>query len=291
LVGGETMALSPRRLSLVRRLYATPKGRIGGLLMAVVITVAVCAPLIARYDPLQQDLSAGGILQSVSTKHLLGTDELGRDVFSRIVYGSRISLLVAATSVTLAVLVGTILGTSAGSLGRWWDFAIMRFTDALLAFPVLVLAIAISAAINRGVLGLIVAVAVVNVPIFTRLTRAQTLHISEHQYMLAATAMGCGTIDKVAHHVIPNLVNVLIVQATVALSFAIIIEAGLSFLGLGVQAPAPDWGMMISTAEPFMLTAPHMMMAPAGAIFVTVLSLNLLGDALSDALDPRAVLE
>ena len=288
-VGDEASATTSARPSLAWRLFVMPKGRIGGLIMALVILVAIFAPLIAPYDPLQQNLTSTGILQGISRGHLLGTDDLGRDVFSRIVYGSRISLAVAGASIALAVIIGIGLGTSAAALGSWWDFVIMRFTDALLAFPVLVLAIAISAAVNQGILGLILAVVFVNVPIFTRLARAQTMQISEQQYIVAATAMGCGTMHKILRHVLPNLVNALIVQATVALSFAIIIEAGLSFLGLGVQAPAPDWGLMISTAETFMISAPHMMLAPAGAIFVTVLGLNLLGDALSDALDPRSI--
>lgn len=283
-----TAGLSIGRSSIVGRLFATPQGCIGGLIIAVIIAAALCAPLIARYDPLQQDLSSTGILQGVSGHHILGTDDLGRDIFSRILYGGRISLFIAGAAVALAVVLGTALGTIAASAGDWWDVVIMRLMDALLAFPVLVLAIALSLAVGRGMLGLIVAVTVVNIPVFTRLTRAQVLHINTQQYITAATAIGAGAFYKIRHHVIPNLVNALIVQATVALSFAIIIEAGLSFLGLGVQAPDPDWGVMISTAETFMIVAPHMMLAPAGAIFLTVLGLNLLGDALSDALDPRA---
>jgi peptide/nickel transport system permease protein len=281
-------SIPSERFLLARRVLATPQGWIGTLVTVLAVSVAIFAPFIAGHDPVQQDLTPQGILQGWSAGHLLGTDELGRDIFSRVVFGSRTSLSVAGTSVALAVALGIILGTSAGLLGRWWDRVIMRLTDALLAFPVLVLAIAISVALGRGLIGLILAVATVNTPIFTRLVRAQTLQIKERQYMIAATAMGASTIHKVVRHVLPNLVNALIVQATVALSFAIIIEAGLSFLGLGVQAPAPDWGTMIATAKAFMAYSPHMMLAPAGAIFVTVLGLNLLGDALSDALDPKA---
>jgi peptide/nickel transport system permease protein len=167
----------------------------------------------------------------------------------------------------------------------------MRLSDALLAFPVLVLAISISITIGRGALAVTVAVAVVNIPIFTRLARAQTLRINGRQYMTAATLMGAGTAYKVRRHVIPNLINPFIVQLSVALSFAIIIEAGLSFLGLGIQPPTPDWGVMVATGKTYMTLAPHMLLVPAGAIFVTVLGLNLLGDAVSDALDPRTAAE
>jgi peptide/nickel transport system permease protein len=154
-----------------------------------------------------------------------------------------------------------------------------------------VLAIAVSIGVGRGALAVIVAIATVNTPVFTRLARAQTLRINQRQYMTAATLMGAGTAHKVVRHVIPNLVNAFIVQGSVALSFAIIIEAGLSFLGLGIQAPTADWGVLVATAKTYMTVAPHMMLVPAGAIFVTVLGLNVLGDAISDALDPRSASE
>ena len=278
----ETTLERPR---LWRRLAETWAGRAGLAIVGAVLVVAIFAPLVAPYDPNAQDLTR--ILKPPSGRHLLGTDELGRDVLSRIFYGSRISLGVAAASVVLASLFGILFGTAAGSLGRWADRIIMRLADALLAFPVLVLAIAVSIGVGRGALATIVAIAVVNTPIFTRLARAQTLRINQRQYMTAATLMGASTVRKVARHVIPNLVNAFIVQGSVALSFAIIIEAGLSFLGLGIQAPTADWGVMVATAKTYMTLAPHTMLAPAGAIFVAVLGLNLLGDAVSDALDPR----
>jgi ABC-type dipeptide/oligopeptide/nickel transport system permease subunit len=259
---------------------------VGVAIVSAVVVVAIFASVISPYDPLTQDLT--GILKGPSARHLLGTDELGRDLLSRIFYGSRISLGIAASSVLLASVLGMLLGTAAASLGRWADRIIMRLVDALLAFPVLVLAIAVSIGVGRGALAVIVAIATVNTPVFTRLARAQTLQINQRQYMTAATLMGAGTVRKVVRHVIPNLINAFIVQGSVALSFAIIIEAGLSFLGLGVQAPTADWGVMVATAKIYMTLAPHMMLVPAGAIFVTVLGLNLLGDGLSDALDPRS---
>jgi peptide/nickel transport system permease protein len=273
------------RARLWRRLTATSSGRVGLAVVVAVAVVAIFAPLIAPSDPLEQDLA--NILKGPSGRHLLGTDELGRDMLSRIIYGSRISLGIAASSVLLAALLGMLFGTAAASLGRWADRSIMRLTDALLAFPVLILAIAISIGVGRGALAVIVAIAAVNTPVFTRLARAQTLRINERQYMTAATLFGASTVRKVARHVVPNLINAFIVQASVALSFAIIIEAGLSFLGLGIQPPTPEWGVMVATGKTYMPIAPHMMLAPAGAIFVTVLALNFLGDAVSDALDPR----
>ncbi len=289
LVAGAEVELAEtafERLPLTRRLVGTWAGRVGVAIVGAVVVAAIFAPVISPYDPLTQDLT--GILKGPSARHLLGTDELGRDLLSRIFYGSRISLGIAASSVLLASTLGMLLGTAAASLGRWADRIIMRLVDALLAFPVLVLAIAVSIGVGRGALAVIVAIATVNTPVFTRLARAQTLRINQRQYMTAATLMGAGTARKVVRHVIPNLVNAFIVQGSVALSFAIIIEAGLSFLGLGVQAPTADWGVMVATAKIYMTLAPHMMLVPAGAIFVTVLGLNLLGDGLSDALDPRS---
>jgi peptide/nickel transport system permease protein len=275
------------RQPLVRRFLSSPAGWLGGSLTLLVILMAVLAPLIATYDPLEQNLTVDGILQPPNRTHLLGTDELGRDVFSRIVYGSRTSLVVAVSSVGIGVLLGIILGTTAGTGPGWWSFSIMRSIDALLAFPLLVLAIAISVALGRGTNGLILAIAVVNIPVFTRLSRAQTLQIMERQFITANVAMGASTGYIIIRHVVPNLLNAIIVQATLAISFAIIIESGLSFLGLGVQAPAPSWGVMIASGKIYMIKAPHMMLMPAAALFLTVLGLNLMGDALSDALDPR----
>jgi ABC-type dipeptide/oligopeptide/nickel transport system permease subunit len=281
----EPVAEPLERARLWRRLTATSSGRVGLAVVGALVIVAIFAPLIAPRDPLEQDLA--NILKGPSGRHLLGTDELGRDMLSRIFYGSRISLGIATSSVLVAALLGMLFGTAAASLGRWADSSIMRLTDALLAFPVLILAITISIGVGRGALASIVAIAAVNTPVFTRLARAQTLRINQRQYMTAATLFGASTVRRVARHVVPNLINAFIVQASVALSFAIIIEAGLSFLGLGIQAPTPDWGVMVATGKTYMTIAPHMMLAPAGAIFITVLALNLLGDAVSDALDPR----
>jgi peptide/nickel transport system permease protein len=258
------------------------------MLTSLVVAMAVLAPFVAAQDPYHQDLTLSGIAQPPSRAHIFGTDELGRDVYSRVVFGSRISLFVAAASLALAAVVGIVLGTSAGMRGGTWDYIIMRLTDALLAFPVLVLAIAIAAAVGRGVSGLIIAIGAVNVPLFTRLARAQSLQLKSREFVVAATAAGAGAYRTIARHVLPNLMNTMIVQASVSISFAIIIEAALSFLGLGVQAPAPSWGLMIATARLRMASSPHLILAPGAVIVLTVLGLNLLGDAMSDALDPRS---
>ena len=273
--------------SFILRLFRTPAGWIGGGITGIVIAMAILAPVVAAHDPFEQDLTVSGITQPPTRAHVLGTDELGRDVYSRIVYGSRISLFIAGVSLGLAAAVGIVLGTSAGMVGGPWDHIIIRFTDALLAFPVLILAVAIAAAAGRGIAGLILAIATVNVPVFTRLVRAQCLQLRDREYVVAATAIGAGAYRKIARHVLPNLMNTLIVQASVSVSFAIIIEAGLSFLGLGVQAPLPSWGLMIATSRMHMASSPHMILAPAAVISLTVLGLNLFGDAVSDALDPR----
>jgi peptide/nickel transport system permease protein len=276
-----------RWLAFVPRVLDTAGGRIGAGIVTVVMAMTVFAPLVATSDPFQQDLTATGIAQPPGHAHLLGTDELGRDIFSRILFGGRISLGVAFASLGWATAVGVVLGTAAGVTGGSVDHVIMRLTDALLAFPVLILAIAIAAAVGRGVTGLVLAIGSVNVPVFTRLVRAQSLQLKDREFVLAAAAIGASTYRKIVRYLLPNLMNTLIVQVSVSISFAIIIEAGLSFLGLGVQAPAPSWGLMVATARLHMAAAPHMMMAPAAAISVTVLGFNLLGDAFSDALDPR----
>ena len=277
---------SLERPRLARRLLETWAGRVGVGIVGAVVLIALLAPVISPYDPDTQDILHR--LQGPSGAHLLGTDDLGRDLLSRTFYGSRISLGVAAASVAIAGVLGIAFGTFAASYGRWTDHIVMRLADALLAFPVLVLAIAISISVGRGASATIVAIAVVNAPVFTRLARAQTLRINQRQFMLAATLMGSSRARRIVRHVVPNVFNAFVVQGSVALSFAIIIEAGLSFLGLGIQAPAADWGVMVANAKTYMTIAPHMMLVPAGAIFVTVLGLNLLGDAISDALDPRS---
>lgn len=274
-----------------RQLWRNPSGVVGGLLALLVICLVLLAPVLTTYGPLEQDLTAGGILQGPSARHILGTDQLGRDVFSRVLYGGRISLAIAGASVFTALIGGLVLGTFAGMRAGWWGYGVMRFSDILQSFPLLLLAVMIAAVIGRGAVGIVIAIAVVNVPIFTRLTRARVLQIKEEEFVSAATAMGAKQLYTVVMHVMPNLVNTMLVQFTLSISFAIFIESGLSFLGIGIQAPRPSWGVMIADAKIYMSTSPHLMLAPAGGLFLTVLGFNLFGDALGDLLDPRTTFQ
>lgn len=272
--------------NVVKKVIKSPGGRIGGIITVIVVLGALFTPILAPHDPLSFQMS--GPLEGMSAEHLLGTDQLGRDLLSRILHGSRISLLIGILSVAFAIVVGVTLGAVAGLSRKSVDYAIMRIMDAILAFPLLVLAIAISIALGRGPLGLVLAIGVVNLPVFTRLTRAQILELREREFVLAAVIMGAETWYIVRRHLIPHLLSTLIVHATTALSFAIVMEAGLSFLGMGIQAPNPSWGVMIADSKAYMTFAPRLIFAPAIALFITVLGLNLFGDALTDVLDPAA---
>ena len=266
----------------------TPGGSVGAVLVVLVVLMALFAPWLAPYDPLAQNLTPQTVLKGPNTANWLGTDLLGRDVLSRTLHGLRFSLAITLFGGGIAVLSGLTLGTLAGSLGGWWDRGIMRLMDACLAFPLLVLAIAVAVAFGRGAIGAVTAIAFVNLPVFTRLVRGQMLRLNRSDYMLAAIVMGAGTFWRIRRHAIPNLINPVIVQATVALSFGVLIESGLSFLGLGLQPPAPSLGLMIADAKAYMPVAPHLVFVPSAAIFATVLGFNLLGDALSDALGRTA---
>jgi len=284
---GAAVPAPPRPPGLVARVARSWTGGVGLALIGLVAASALLAPLLSPADPLAQQLSAGTIFQAPSAAHPFGTDNLGRDVLSRVLHGMRFSLGVALASVGIAVAIGLVAGTLAGTLGGWWDRALMRLVDSFLAFPVLILAIAISVALGRGAGGVILAIAFVNVPVFTRLARAQTLKIEQAQYMTAAVLMGSSLPTRILRHTLPNMLNPVLVQASVALSFAVLIESGLSFLGLGIPAPAPSLGLMIAEAKAYIALAPHMVAFPSLAIVVTVLGFNLLGDAAGDATDPR----
>ncbi|HLJ60174.1 MAG TPA: ABC transporter permease [bacterium] len=255
------------------------------VVVALAIAAALGAPYIAPGNPVRGDLSDA--LLPPSPAHWFGTDDLGRDEVARLIYGARVSLVAGMISVGIAAAVGVPLGLAAGFAGGLPDEAIMRAVDAILAFPALVLALAISAALGPGLVSSMLAIGFVTIPAFARLTRGQVLAIRHLDFVESARAVGAGALRLLVGHVLPNALSPLVVQASLSVAFAILTEAGLSFLGLGVQPPIPSWGSMLLTGKNYLTTAPWLSLVPGAAIFLTVVSFNLLGDALDDALDPR----
>jgi peptide/nickel transport system permease protein len=257
-----------------------------GLGLVVVLALsAVLAPWVAPHDPARQSLvekraRPGG-------KYVLGADEFGRDILSRVIYGARVALLVGLLSAAIAVVGGLLLGTVAGFTGGWPDAVMMRGIDILLAFPYLLLALAIVAALGPGALNTTIAVGIWGVPAVTRMVRGSVLALRETEYVGAARALGAPVPALLRRHILPNVVPGLIVYATLFMANAILLEAALSFLGLGVQPPTASWGLMVSTGRDVLLVAPHVATVPGLAIMVAVLAFNLVGDGLRDALDPR----
>ena len=249
------------------------------------IFISIFAPWIAPYDPVATSWSA--VRAAPSAAHWFGADELGRDVLSRIIWGSRASILAGVVSVSISLALGVPIGMLAGYLGRWVDALISRITDAMLACPFLILAIAFAAFLGPSLTNAMIAIGVSATPIFIRLTRAQVLAAKAEDYVEAARALGNPHLRIALRHILPNIVAPLIVQATLAIAAAVIAEASLSFLGLGQQPPAPSWGSMLNTARNYVDQAPWMAIWPGVSIFLLVLSFNLLGDGLRDALDPR----
>ena len=280
---GSTL-LSALQSRPVRRFRRDPGAMIGLVLVVLLLLLALAAPLIAG-DPLRQNLSAR--LQAPGSEHLLGTDQLGRDVFSRTVWGSRISLAIGFLVVALSVVVGALVGLLAGVLGGFWDDLLMRLTDIFLAFPALILAMAISAALGPNLRNVMIAVAVVSWPSYARLMRAQILTLKGLDFVGAAQALGAGQGRVAWKHLLPNSVAPLLVQASFDVGAAILTAAGLGFIGFGAQPPTPEWGAMVSETRNFILEAPWASAAPALAILLTVLAFNLLGDGVRDILDPR----
>ena len=276
--------LSPARRALLRLLRR--RGAMLGLAIVVLfVLLALLAPLIAPYDPLEASWSA--VRKAPSAQYLFGTDEIGRDVLSRVIWGARASLLAGLVSVCIAIALGVPIGLLAGYVGGWTDGLISRFTDAMLAVPFLILAIALAAFLGPSLTNAMIAIGVSATPIFIRLTRGQVLSVKVEDYVEAARAIGNPHWRIALRHILPNILPPLIVQATLAIAAAIIAEASLSFLGLGQQPPAPSWGSMLNTAKNYVDNAPWMAIWPGMSIFLLVLSFNLLGDGLRDALDPR----
>lgn len=272
-----------------RRAWRRLKQRKSALVALVVIValllIAIFAPLIAPYDPTKQSWSA--VRKAPSLAHWFGTDEVGRDILSRIIFGTRASLSAGVISVGIAISIGVPLGLLAGYLGGKVDAILGRITDAMLAVPFLILAIALAAFLGPSLGNAMIAIGVTATPLFIRLTRGQTLSVVKEDYIEAARAVGNPGWRIALRHILPNVMPALLVQATLTIATAIIAEASLSFLGLGQQPPAPSWGSMLNAAQRFLTNAPWMAVWPGLAIFVTVLSFNLFGDGLRDALDPR----
>ncbi len=269
----------------MRRFFRARLAWLGVAILVVMVLLALTADFLTPYDPYTQRYDR--VLQPPSADFLLGTDDLGRDVYSRIVYGARISLAVGVVAVSLSALAGTLIGLSAGYYGGWLEDVLMRLMDGLRAFPALVLALTINAVLGPGIVNVMVAIGVVSTPAFARLAHGQTLSAREQEYVSAARVAGAGPWRTMVRHILPNISAPLVVQASLAAAFAILVEAGLSFLGLGVRPPTPSWGSMLRTGQQYLSVAPWLSMFPGLAIFLVVLAFNLLGDALREALDPR----
>ena len=272
---------------------------IGGSILIFLVLVAIFAPLIAPYDPEEVLIGKEDVRKRDAPcihllgcpkdqpQHILGIDGNVRDVFSRVIFGSRVSLFIGFTTVGFAIIVGTLLGAIGGYLGGWVDNFIMRFMDVLLAFPSLLLAIAIVTVLGRGLQNALLAIAIVSIPRYARVVRASVLSIKEQEFVAASQALGGGHLHILFRRILPNAIPPLIVQGTLGIATAILEAAALSFLGLGAQPPTPEWGTMLGSERNQVFTAPHLVFFPGVAIMITVLAFNLLGDGLRDAIDPR----
>jgi peptide/nickel transport system permease protein len=275
-----------RRNKFSATLRRHPRLFVGGTLVLLLIVVGVFAPILTPFNPTIGDVSDG--LEAPSWTHWLGTDDQGRDVLSRVMHGARISLSVALISVSIGVSVGVSMGLLAGYAGGMVDLLLMRLIDALLAFPALLLAISITAALGPDIRNAMIAIGVVSIPVYARLTRGQVLSLRERDYVMAARAIGVSPVRIALMHILPNIANALIVQATLTTAFAILQEAVLSFLGLGAQPPTPSWGQDINYNQRYLTNMMWWMsIGPGVAIFLAVFAFNFLGDALRDWLDPQ----
>jgi peptide/nickel transport system permease protein len=288
ITASEVAVRSPRarrRARMRRRILRRPMAIAGAVVALIFVIVAILAPVIAPYGAGQTDF--GATLAGPSAKHLLGTDELGRDTLSRIIFGARASMEAGVLATLLAMAVAVPIGLVAGYYRGWIDPVIGRITDVLLAFPFVILAVALAAILGPSLTNAILALGISAVPALVRVTRGEALALREEDYVRAAIANGATDLVILGRHILPNMMSTLIVQATVTIPTAIIGEALLSFLGLGVQPPTPSWGVMLSAAQPFIGSAPQLAIYPGIAIFLATLSFNLLGDGLRDVLDPR----
>lgn len=274
----------PERPTAYQFLLRDKRAIVGMAVLGLIVISTVCASFISPYDPLSQEFD---ILQPPSPVHPLGTDDLGRDLFTRILYGARVSLFVGVVTVTISMMLGVAMGILAGYYGGWIDIFFMRYIDLQWAFPNFIIAVYLVAVFGTGLANVIVAISLAFLDDFARITRGMVLSIREEEYVLAARSIGASGPVIMLRHILPNAIAPIIVQATLSVSFAILAEAGLSFLGLGVKASTPTWGLIISDARSFFTRAWWLGIYPGLAIMITVLSINFLGDALRDVLDVR----
>ncbi len=267
------------------KLKASHSAMAGAVLVVFFIAIALLAPVLPIADPTATDW--GAVRKAPSALHWFGTDEIGRDLFSRMIWGAQASLLAGVVSVAISVAIGVPFGLISGYFGGWTDQIISRITDALLATPFLILAIALAAFLGPSLTNAMIAIGLSSMPVFIRLTRGQVLAVRTEDYVEGAHAIGLSHTRIIARYILPNVFSPILVQATLTVATAIIAEASLSFLGLGQQPPAPSWGSMLNVAKNFLEQAPWMAMWPGAAIFLVVIGFNLLGDGLRDALDPR----
>jgi peptide/nickel transport system permease protein len=270
---------------LWRRLQRNRAAVAGAAIVLAFIVLAVLAPVLVPFNPTQGNLNDR--LQSFSSTHWLGTDELGRDLLSRILYGARISLQIQIVAVVLSLVIGVVLGALSGYLGGYVDTLIMRCMDILLAFPGIFLALGIIAALGPGLMNLMFAAGISSIPQFARIVRASILSLKEREFVEAALALGSGSNRVMFRHLLPNCMAPIIVQSTLRMATVLLTASGLSFLGLGVQPPTPEWGAMLSNARSYLIVAPHVATIPGLAIMIVVVGFNLFGDGLRDTLDPR----
>lgn len=272
--------------AIVLRQLRRNRGALVGLaIMILMVFMAVAAPWIAPYDPLEQVIQDA--LKPPSAEHWFGADDVGRDILSRIMYGAQISLRVGLISVTIAGTIGTLLGIMAGFYGGWLDTIIMRFIDILLAFPGLLLALTVIAILGPGLFNVMIAVGIGGIPSYTRVARGTTLSVRERDYVMSARVAGCNDGRIMFRYILPNVLPPLIVLATIGVAGAILTASGLSFLGLGAQPPTPEWGAMLTNGRTYLRQAWWFAAFPGLAIMITVLAINMFGDGLRDALDPR----
>jgi peptide/nickel transport system permease protein len=281
----DSIVAPARRPRVVRRVLRRPLALVAALVVAAFVVIALGAPYFAPFDPIKTDYRA--IRKAPSAEHRLGTDEVGRDVLSRLIWGARASLLAGAVPVTIALLLSVPLGLLSGCAGGWLDGLIMRVTDAMLAIPFLIVAIALAAFLGPSLVNAMLAIGIAALPTFLRLARGTALALTTEEFVVSAQALGCSRLRVAVRHVLPNMLPPLLIQSSLTVAAAIIAEASLSFLGLGQQPPAPSWGSMLNAAQRYLSQAPWIALYPGLMIFTVVMALNVVGDGLRDALDPR----